>query len=227
MNILIVEDHVTINNLLAKFARSENHFVFQAFTIEDALKVLETKTFDLIITDLMFKNLQGEDLIKEIRKVSDIYIIVISAKVDLENKIDLLKLGVDDYLTKPFSVMEVMAKLKNIEVRLKTFKPLIYSFNQGSLKLTPLKKEVRFNGEVLQLTPYEYETLFYLVLNDSLILSRDQIINNITYDSEASDRVVDAFIKNLRKKLNDDVFNPKFIKTHYGLGYQFIGEKDD
>jgi len=223
MKILIVEDHYTINNLLARFARSDNHQVTQTYTVEEALKALTEQNFDVIITDLMMPNLQGEDLIKQVRKLSDIYIIVISAKVELDEKIDVLKLGADDYLTKPFSVEEVMIKLKNISSRIIQNKPLIYSFNDNELLIYPLKRQVILKNAIIELTPYEYDILYFLIKNAKQILSRDQIINAVAYDSVATDRVIDAFIKNLRKKLND----PKYIKTHYGIGYEFVGEKDD
>ena len=227
MKILIVEDHYTINNLLARFARSDNHVVSQVYNVEDALKVLALDKFDVIITDLMMPNLQGEDLIKQVRKISDIYIIVISAKVDIEEKIDVLKLGADDYLTKPFSVEEVMIKLKNVSVRLNQKHPLFFSFNHGELLVYPLKRQVIVKGEAIELTPYEYDTLYFLIKNTKQVLTRDQIINSLDNDSLATDRVIDAFIKNLRKKLDCHVNDPKYIKTHYGVGYEFIGEEDD
>ncbi|QWC00505.1 response regulator transcription factor [Mycoplasmatota bacterium] len=227
MKILIVEDHLKINRLLASFARSENHRVTQTYDVESALDQLANQSYDVIITDLMLPKMQGEDLIKAVRKISDVYIIVISAKVDRDDRIDVLKLGADDYLTKPFSVEEVMIKLKNVERRINQQKPTFLSFNQGQLKVMPLKRQVTFNEKLLDLTKYEYDVLIYIITNAKQILSRDQIIDYVSNDSEAFDRVIDAYIKNLRKKLKDNPKDPKYIKTHYGVGYQFIGDLDD
>ncbi|MDT8337154.1 MAG: response regulator transcription factor [Candidatus Izemoplasmatales bacterium] len=227
MKILIVEDHLKINELLAKFAKGEKHHVFQAYTAEQGLAALALNQFDLVITDLMLPHLQGEDLIKRIRKESDIYIIVISAKTEMDDKIDVLKLGADDYLTKPFSVKEVMVKLKNIEKRIEKIIPTYFSYYHNELIIYPEKREVLFNKKNVKLTNYEFEVLMLLVSRPQYIFSRAQIIDQLFSESEAYDRVIDVYIKNIRKALNDDVFKPRYIKTHYGVGYQFVGEKDD
>jgi DNA-binding response OmpR family regulator len=227
MKILIVEDHLKINELLAKFAKGEKHQVFQAYNAEQALTALASNKFDLVITDLMLPNLQGEDLIKRIRKESNIYIIVISAKTEMDDKIDVLKLGADDYLTKPFSVKEVMVKLKNIEKRIEKTMPTLYSFYDKELVIDPEKREVVFKKELIKLTNYEYEVLMLLITHPKHIFSRAQIIEQLFSESDAYDRVIDVYIKNIRKVVNDDINKPKYIKTHYGVGYQFVGEKDD
>ena len=227
MNILIVEDHIKINYLLTSFARGENHQVTQAYTVEDALEILNQKEFDLIITDLMLPQMQGEDLIKEIRKISDIYILVISAKSDIDDKLDVLRLGVDDYITKPFSVNEVMIKINNIEKRLGTKEPIVFSIEQGLIKVLPLKRDVYFKELLVQLTKNEYDVLWFLIKNKHQIFSRDQLLNQLFSESEAYERVIDVYIKNIRKKLSDEFNQPELIKTHYGLGYQFVGEIDE
>lgn len=227
MKILIVEDHLKINELLAKFAKSEKHQVFQAYTAEQGLVALKSNNFDLVITDLMLPNLQGEDLIKRIRKESDIYIIVISAKTEMDDKIDVLKLGADDYLTKPFSVKEVMIKLKNIEKRIGKVNPSQFSYYNGELVIDPEIREVFYQKEKVKLTNYEFEVLMLLINHPKHIFSRAQIIEQLFSESEAYDRVIDVYIKNIRKALDEDVFKPRYIKTHYGVGYQFVGEKDD
>jgi DNA-binding response OmpR family regulator len=227
MKILVVEDHIKINYLITSFARGEKHQVKQTYTVEEALEALNQDDFDLIITDLMLPKLQGDDLIKRIRQVSDIYIMVISAKTDIDDKLDVLELGADDYITKPFSVKEVMIKLTNIEKRLGTKPPLVLSYNQGLIKVYPLKRELYFDGDLVKLTKNEYDVLWFLMTNKNQIFSRDQIINQLFSDSDAYDRVIDAYIKNIRKKCSNDHYNPQIIKTHYGLGYQFVGEEDD
>ena len=227
MRILIVEDHYKINELLTRFARSEGHFVKQTYNVNDALKELNNYSFDLLITDLMLPGIQGEELIKRVRETSDIYIMVISAKTDLTDKIDCLNMGADDYLIKPFSVKEVMAKLKNIEKRLEVSRPVFFSFYDKELLVSAIDRTVKYNDTVLDITNNEFDVLMVLINNPFQVLSRDQIINHLKTESDAFDRVIDAYIKNLRKKLNDDIKNPRYIKTSYGLGYQFVGERDD
>lgn len=227
MKILIIEDHKKINDLLTLYARQDGHEVEQAFCGEQALIVIHEKHFDAIITDLMLPTMQGEELIRIIRLISDVYLVVISAKVDIKDKLNVLTLGVDDYLTKPFSVEEVMAKLKNIEKRIENKNPLIHSYNRGELLIYPLTREIFSHHQVIDLTRYEYDVLWHLASHRERIYSRDDLIQTCFEDSDAFDRVIDAYIKNIRKKLNDDARNSTYIKTHYGLGYQFVGELDD
>ena len=227
MRILIVEDHLKINELLAKFARSENHQVVQTYSVEEAFMQLGKRQFDLVITDLMLPKLSGEDLIKKIRLFSDIYIIVISAKTEITDKIEVLKLGADDYLTKPFSVRELMAKLENIEKRISQVKPVIYSYYSNELVVNPLNRKIVLKEKVINLTKYEYDIFLFLVENPHQVFSREQLIEHLFSESEAYDRVIDVYIKNIRKALFDSASKPRYIKTHYGLGYEFVGEKDD
>lgn len=227
MKILIVEDNKKINDLLALFAKQDGHQITQSFSSEEALNVLSLKSFDVILTDLMLPKMQGEEFVKKIRTFSDIYIIVITAKIEINEKLDVLSLGADDYITKPFSVEEVMLKLKNVDKRLSATLPLLHSYENGSLRIMPLNREVYVQDKIVNLTKYEYDLLWHLATNRNRIYNRDQLIEICFSDSEAFDRVIDAYIKNIRKKLQDDANKPKYIKTHYGVGYQFVGELDD
>jgi len=227
LKILIIEDNKKINNLLALFARQDGHFVVQSFDAEQALESMKINPFDIVITDLMLPSIQGEELIKKIREISDIYIVVISAKVDVKDKIEVLKLGADDYVTKPFSVEEVLLKLSHIEKRMMSNQPILRSFNHGELMIYPLQREVHLNHQLIELTPYEYDVLWHLISNKNRIYSRDDLIEILFSNSEAYDRVIDTYIKNIRRKLNDHANQPMYIKTHYSLGYQFVGESDD
>ncbi|AUD63737.1 hypothetical protein BK010_09085 [Tenericutes bacterium MO-XQ] len=226
MKLLIVEDYKKISDLLALFAREQQHVVKQAKSAEEALSFLESESFDAMILDLMLPNMQGEELLKKIRAISDIYIMVISAKIDIEGKIDVLSLGADDYVTKPFSADEVMVRLKNVESRIKQTKPNVLSFNQHDLLIYPLKREVLKNDNIIKFTEYEFDILLFLAQHPQLVFSREQIIETCFKDSDAYDRVIDAFIKNIRKKIDKDQ-DQSYIKTHYGIGYEFVGEVDD
>lgn len=225
MKLLIVEDYPKINDLLAMFCRQDGYHVTQTYAAEEALIALKQSSFDLMIVDLMLPKMSGEKLIQEVRKTSDLYIMVISAKVDVAEKIDAISLGADDYMTKPFSIEEVMVRLKNVSKRLKNTIPAFISFNQGALIIKPQSREVMIRDEMILLTKHEYDILYYLVTHPHQAFSREEIMVACFEESEAYDRVIDTFIKNIRKKM-DIHQETSWIKTHYGIGYQFIGEKD-
>lgn len=226
MKTLIVEDYPKINQLLAMYARNDGHEVKQVYNGEEALAAVHHEKFDIILLDLMLPGIQGEELIKQIRKVSDVYIIVLSAKIDIKDRVDVITLGADDYMIKPFSIDEVMAKLKNVEKRLVVNHPTIYTFNHSHLKVLPLSREVFVHNQLINLTQYEYDILLHLLSHPNIVFSRDMIIEQCFSNSDAYDRVIDVFIKNIRKKINFSS-EKSYIKTHYGIGYQFVGVKDE
>jgi DNA-binding response OmpR family regulator len=226
MKLLIIEDYKKINDLIALFAKEQQHEVKQAFTAEEGLSYIESESFDAVILDLMLPEMQGETLLKKIRSFSDLYVMVISAKIDIKGKIDVLSLGADDYITKPFSADEVMVRLKNVEQRLNKSRPNVISFNHKNLIIYPLKREVVKDNKPITLTEYEYDILFYLSSHPHIVFNREHIIEACFSDSNAYDRVIDAFIKNIRKKIDIDK-EQSYIKTHYGIGYEFVGEIDD
>lgn len=226
MKTLIVEDYPKINQLLAMYARNDGHEVKQVYNGEEALAAVHHEKFDIILLDLMLPGIQGEELIKQIRKVSDVYIVVLSAKIAIKDRVDVITLGADDYMIKPFSIDEVMAKLKNVEKRLVVNHPTIYTFNHSHLKVLPLSREVLVNNQLINLTQYEYDVLWHLLSHPNVVFSRDMIIEQCFLDSDAYDRVIDVFIKNIRKKI-DLTSELSYIKTHYGIGYQFVGVKDE
>lgn len=224
---LIVEDYRKINQLIAMFSKTEGYEVTQVYDAESALIAMNKDKFDVIVLDLMLPGYQGESLIKDVRKISDVYIIVVSAKIDVKNRIDVISLGADDYLTKPFSIEELMAKLRNVAKRLVVNNPNILSFNQQHLKIHQMSREVYVNQKRAILTPYEYDVLIHLATHPHVVFSRNMIIEQCFSNSDAYDRVIDVFIKNIRKNLDDPHCNITYIKTHYGIGYQFVGEKDE
>ncbi|MBU1143529.1 MAG: response regulator transcription factor [Firmicutes bacterium] len=226
MKVLVVEDYPKINQLLAMYARNDGHEVKQVYNGEEALAAIHNERFEIILLDLMLPGIQGEELIKQIRKVSDVYIIVLSAKIDIKDRVDVITLGADDYMIKPFSIDEVMAKLKNVEKRLVVNHPTIYTFNHSHLKVLPLSREVYVHNQLINLTQYEYDILLHLLSHPNIVFSRDMIIEQCFSNSDAYDRVIDVFIKNIRKKINFSS-EKSYIKTHYGIGYQFVGVKDE
>jgi DNA-binding response OmpR family regulator len=176
----------------------------------------------------MLKEMDGETFIAKIRETSNVYIIVVSAKVDVDARINALSMGADDYMPKPLSMEELMLKIKNLEPRLKSMekREALYSFNDGDLVVNKFERSVKVHGKPVELTQNEFNVLIYLMENRNQTLSRDQILNHCISDSEAFDRVVDVYIKNIRKKLGDSKKPWALIATVYGGGYRFVGEND-
>lgn len=226
-NILIVEDNKQINDLVSLYVSQDGHKVFSAYTAEDGLKLFEENDIDLVVTDLMLPKMSGEDLVKRIRTKSDCFIIILTAKIHIDNKLHGLSLGADDYIIKPFSTEELLLKIKNFLKR-KTAKQKGNSFYSGELIVEDNNNIVKFNGSELELTANEFLILNHLSKNSRQIFSREQLLDQcFGSDSDVIDRIIDVYIKNIRKKLNEDTKNPRYIKTIYGLGYMFVGEADD
>jgi DNA-binding response OmpR family regulator len=226
MHILIIEDNLKINHLITLYCNQEGYQTTSVFSAEEGLKVLNEKQIDLVITDLMLKNMTGEAFIKKIRENSTVYIIVVSAKTDILERLDVLQLGADDYLTKPFSLEELMIRIKNVSQRIIKSNKNITTFNNQHLIINALNQEIQVLGEKVDLTYAEYQIILTLVKHHNQVLTREQIIELTNLNSEAFDRVIDAHIKNIRKKIKDDSKNPRLIKTIYGGGYKFVGDKD-
>ena len=228
MKLLIVEDNLKINRLISMYAMQDKHDVKSVYSAEDALEYLRENTVDLVVLDLMLKEMDGDTFIEKIRETSNVYIIVVSAKVDVDARINALSMGADDYMPKPLSMEELMLKIKNLEPRLKSMeiREALYSFNDGELVVNKYERSVKAHGKTVDLTQNEFNVLVYLMENNNQTLSREQILNHCISDSEAFDRVVDVYIKNIRKKLGDSKKPWTFIATVYGGGYRFVGEKD-
>ena len=226
-SILIVEDEKKISGIVKTYLEKESYDVTIAETGKQALGILE-KGFSLIILDLMLPDMDGEEICRVIRQGSDIPVIMLTAKSGEEDKIAGLGLGADDYVVKPFSPRELVARVKAHLRRSRKSREEILSFNQGSLKINTANYEVfRDNAQVI-MTPTEFKILVALAENPGRVLTRDQIVNLVQgYDFEGYDRTIDAHIKNLRQKVEKHSKEPELIKTVYGVGYKFTGKPDD
>ncbi len=223
MKILIVEDYVKINQLLTTVLQQEGYEVSSAFSLGDALAFWRYQTYDVVLVDLMLPDGTGESLIPQLRQQGDTFIIVISAKVEIQQKLGALALGADDYITKPFSIEEVVLKVKNIQHRKEATLIKQLGFYRDELIIRSSDHVVLLHQVPLTITPNEYEILVYLQQHAHRIVSRDELFQQLLTESNAFDRMVDTYIKSLRKKLNDHPIQSRYIKTHYRLGYQFIG----
>lgn len=226
-SILIIEDEKKISGIVRAYLEREGYRVKLAETGEQALRLLKD-SFDLIILDLILPDMPGEDICGIIRESSDLPIIMLTAKSSEEDRIKGLGIGADDYVVKPFSPRELVARVKAHLRRAGKSKKTILSYNRGALRINIADHEVFKEDRQIILTPTEFKILLSLAENPSRILSREQIVNIVLgYDFEGYDRTIDAHVKNLRHKIEKDSKEPEFIKTVYGLGYKFIGAPDE
>ncbi len=221
MRVLLLEDEKKINDMLALYLRQDGHHVDGFLTAEDALKAFERADYDVVITDLMLPGLQGDAFVKKIRETSHVYVMVLTAKTGDLTKLSLLGEGADDYITKPFSIDEIQLKLRNLEKRLMKSTVLQFRFHDRVYRLDVVALEVRCDGVVIPLNSTEVRLVEYFMRHPQHVLTREQIIEGCLDDSEAYDRIVDTYVKNLRKKLKDKAI----IETVYGAGYRFLGER--
>ena len=226
-SILIVEDEKKISEILRAYLEKEGYRVKLAETGEQALKLL-TDMFDLIVLDLMLPDIQGEELCKVIREGSDVPVIMLTAKSGEEDRIRGLGIGADDYVVKPFSPRELVARVKAQLRRAGRTKKKMLTYNGGALKIDIINREVVKDDSPVILTPTEYKILISLSDQPGRVFSREQLVTIAQgYDFEGYDRTIDAHVKNLRRKIEKDSREPDFIKTVYGVGYKFTGVPDE
>ena len=225
--ILIVEDEKKISDIVRAYLEKEGYKVSLAETGKAALKSLKESP-DLVILDLMLPDMQGEELCKIIREGSDVPVIMLTAKSGEEDRIKGLGIGADDYVIKPFSPRELVARVKAHLRRTVRARRKIYSYNNGGLRIDIENHEAFREGIPIVLTPTEFRILVSLAENPGRVLSRDQLVNIVLgYDFEGYDRTIDAHVKNLRHKVETNSKSPEFIQTVYGVGYKFIGTLDE
>lgn len=227
IKILVVEDEKNISYVIKAYLEKEGYEVMIAKDGERALEFFRGEHFHLIVLDLMLPKLSGEEVCAHIRSVSDIPIIMLTAKATEENTIYGLSIGADDYITKPFSPRELVSRVKAILRRsYRDSHPLAEKllFNNGELEIDLDKMVVKKNGENVPLTANEFKIFTTLVSSPGQIFTRGQLIQQaFGYDYEGFDRTIDTHIKNIRQKIEDKPRKPKYIQTVYGVGYKFGG----
>ena len=226
--VLVVDDENKIVEVVKSYLEREGCKVFEAFDGKEALEIFERVNPDLIVLDLMLPDMTGEDICNIIRKKSRVPIIMLTAKIDEKSIISGLNIGADDYITKPFSPRELMARIYAIFRRLnEEVVPLsnIISLNDDDLIIDILKKGIRKNGEDITLTITQYKVLMTLLKYPNKTFTREELINTALGDDyDGYDRAVDTHIKNLRQKIETNPKEPQYIITVHGTGYRFGGE---
>ncbi len=218
--ILIVDDEKMIRNVVKEYAEFEGYETAEAENGMEAVELCRKEDFDIIIMDIMMPRLDGYSAVKEIRKTKQIPVIMLSARGEEYDKLFGFEIGVDDYVVKPFSPKELLARIKAVLKRGGAAdETKIEKIRFEGLEINITGREVTIDGQTAQLTPKEYDLLFYLVRNKGIALSREKLLEEVWgYDFYGDDRTVDTHIKMLRSSLGD---YRKFIITLRGMGYKF------
>ena len=222
-SIMLVEDETSIRETMAEFLAEEGFEILQAADGLEALEVFRENQPDLIILDLMLPKLDGLEVCKAIRQKSNVPIIMVTARDEEIDKLLGLELGADDYITKPFSLREMKARIKAVLRRTGfQWSTEEHKISFGALEINTDRREVRMNNKIIELTPSEYAILTTLSQNVGRPYSRLQLLNATLGESYAGyERAIDTHVSNLRKKIEPNPQKPIYILTVYGLGYKF------
>jgi DNA-binding response OmpR family regulator len=228
MNILVVDDEERICEVVTSYLEKNGYKTFKAYNAKDALNIFIKEDISLILLDLMLPDLSGEDVCRQIRKISKVPIIMLTAKVEEENILKGLDIGADDYITKPFSPRQMVARVGALLRRSLSESYAVsslLSFNDGELMIDTENVEVKKNGKLIKLTPNEYKILSAIAKSPNKIFTRDDLIE-VALDGDFSgfDRAIDSHIKNLRHKIETDTKQSEYILTVRGVGYKFGGK---
>lgn len=226
--ILVVEDEAKILEVVTSLMEKQGYEVYQAEEGKQALEIFKNNEISLIILDLMLPDISGEEICMKIREKSRVPIIMLTAKIDEANLLTGLDIGADDYITKPFSLMELVARVKVILRRSSDeLKPLYKynSFQNGDLYIDVESNIIKKKNELLNLTQSEWKILLSLIKYPNKVFTREELVT-IALGSEFDgyNRTIDTHIKNLRQKIEDNPKSPSYIITVFGKGYKFGGE---
>lgn len=221
--ILIADDNDAIVDILKSFAEAEGYETVTAGDGEEALSVFQKEHFDAVLLDVMMPKLDGFEVCRAIRRVSNVPVLMITARGEDYDRIMGLDIGADDYIVKPFSAKEVMARIRAVLRRLQPVSEEKITF--GSLSLFPSACRTEINGVEVALTKKEFDLLSLLVQNRGQAFSRDRLLETLWgFDYEGDTRTVDTHIKRLRAKLSKEPHDDWDIRTIWGVGYSFGGE---
>lgn len=223
--ILIVDDEDKIRDLVNKYLVNEGYEVIEASDGYRALELADSEKPDLIVLDWLLPGISGLDVCRQIRQKSDVPIIMLTARTEEIDKLLGLELGADDYITKPFSLRELTARIRVVLRRVDPGgETKTSSVKIDGLEINLDRHEVWSNGKSIALTPTEFKMLGVLVSNPGRVYSRLQLLDAVFgYAYEGYERSIDTHISNLRKKIEPDPSNPRYILTVYGMGYRFGG----
>ena len=222
--VVVIDDDPSVQEVVRAYLEKDGYLVYVAGTGGDGLAIAQRVGPGLIVLDLMLPDRSGEDICREIRSRSDVPVLMLTAKASEDERVAGLALGADDYLTKPFSPRELVARVRAILRRAGTSEqPLVdvLRFDGGSLEIDNVQHEVRRDGEPVALTPNEYKLLTTLARYPGRVYSRFELIHHVQgYEYEGYERTIDAHVKNLRRKIEPDPKHPRYVETVFGVGYR-------
>ena len=224
--ILVVDDEEMIVRTVKAYLDQEGFKTYTAYDGEEALRAFNEKGPDLIILDLMLPKLSGIEVTKKIRSTSTVPIIMLTAKASEADRVVGLELGADDYVVKPFSPRELVARVRAVLRRIDGETGASERMVSGKMEIDLRSREVAVDGKPIELTPTEFDLLSYLAHHPGQVFTRLQLLREVqgyTYDAFA--RTIDTHVKNLRHKIEEDPKAPKYILTVHGVGYRFTREK--
>ncbi|WP_027363941.1 response regulator transcription factor [Desulfotruncus alcoholivorax] len=224
LNVLVCDDDTAIVDALEIYLKYENYGVVKAYTGIQALKALSEHKIHLVLLDIMMPDLDGLSTTIKIREEFNIPIIILSAKSEDTDKITGLNFGADDYVTKPFNPLELMARVKSQMRRYTALGSLVSNskiLKTGSLELDPEAKELRVDGEIIKLTPTEYGIMLFLMKNPGHVFSTEQIYEHVWNEpSYSAENTVPVHIRRIREKIEINPKEPKYLKVVWGIGYK-------
>lgn len=228
MKVLIIEDEKHALEVIKAYLEKEGYETYIAQNGKAGLELFYDIQPDFLILDLMLPDITGEKICETVRQVSSLPILMLTAKNAIDDRINGLQLGADDYLVKPFSPRELVMRIKTIMRRLNLNKPVQeHMYADNYLKIDEIKHTVYVEDKALSLTPNEFKLLLFLCKNKNQVFSREQLITQIMgCDYDGYDRTIDVHIKNLRKKIETDPKDTHYIKTVFGIGYKFEGDSE-
>ncbi len=222
INILLVEDEEKIREIIRTYAVKEQYNLYEAGSGKEAYDLMDEREYHLVLLDVMLPDTDGWTILRRIRKENNIPVIMLTARSEEDDKLLGFDLGADDYVTKPFSAKELMARIKTVLKRNHVV-TLGEILTIGSMAINTSFHQIQIDGNEIELTPLEYKLLMYFVDNRNLALNRDQILNGVWgYDYFGDERTVDTHVKRLRKKIGEEGAR---IKTIRGIGYRMVVEE--
>jgi DNA-binding response OmpR family regulator len=221
--ILLVEDDERIRSSLRLALEGEGYSVREAESGEEALRAYQTRPADVVLVDLMLPGIDGFECCRQLRRTSAVPILVVTARTDTDDVVAGLEAGADDYVTKPFAVSELVARIRALLRRARGVSGPIGSLSVGDLDVRPAEGMVLHAGEEVRLTRTEFRLLCELAANPGRVLSREQLLERVWgYDYFGDGRLVDVHVRRLRTKIEHDPANPTHVVTVRGMGYKLV-----
>ena len=228
--VLVVEDDRKIAKVVKVYLEGQGFKVLHAEKGKDAITLAMKEPLSLVILDLMLPDISGEEVYQDLKEIGEFPVIMLTAKSAEEERVAGFALGADDYVVKPFSPRELVARVKAVLKRSQKKETSVetqMSFNKGLLTINTRSYEVKKQGNSVTLTPTEIKILAVLAGSPGRVFTRSELVESaLGYHFEGYERSIDAHIKNIRQKIEDDPRTPVFINTVYGVGYKFIGSPD-